>query len=271
MKLLRLILVFIIIQSAAAQESGDSSLQLESTKQVYLAAIKDARAEVIAVLDKKILAAQRTGVLETVNLLTTEKKEFTKNGTTPSSVNMRTFHRKTSIALRTLKREFEATIKKTVQQGRLAEAKRLKDELKTFEDSPLNRSNWGIAEYKLKSGAGEWQPFANNVRAFPNKTYVWSDISPAWPVKQFAPVAAGSKTPIEIDVTSPGWVFIAAYEGDTSQVEKFLKPNAWQLTPYVFSYNSRGKQLMHIYRKQLVVGKYDIPRLNYAIPVLLKP
>lgn len=271
MKLLLLFFVFLFLQTASAQEADVISSQVETARQVYLAKIDDARVEVIAVLDKKIRDAQQSGVLETVERLTTEKEEFTKDGTTPSSIKMRTFNRKVSTALLTLKREFKVVIKRLVQQGKIEEAKHLRDELKTFEDSPLNRSNWGIADYKIQSGAGAWQPFSNRVRAFTNRVYVWNDISPSWPLKQFAPVAGGKQVPIQIDVSSPGWVFIAFSTGDKASVATYLTDHSWQPTPYTFSYNAHGKTTMRIFRKQLSVGEYAIPRINFSGPVLLKP
>lgn len=271
MNLLRFALVFFVLQSASAQEPDAISSEMESTRQVFLAEVDDARAEVISELDKKIRSAQSTSNLEAVKRLTTEKQEFMKNGTTPPSVNMRAFRRRLSGALRTLKSKFEDAIKKAGQLGRIEEAKSLRAELKKFEDSPLSRLSWGIADYKVESGTGDWQPFTNRALAFTNRTYVWNDISPSWPLKQFAPIVAHRQTPIKIAVTSPGWVYIAFFQGDKAQVTTYLTPNSWQRTHYVFSYNSGGKKLMHIFRKQLPVGKYVIPRVNKSVPVLLKP
>ncbi|WP_298865738.1 hypothetical protein [uncultured Gimesia sp.] len=272
MNLLRITFVFFVLHSASAQEPDVTSSKMESTRQVFLAEVDDARLKVIAQLDNKIRNAQRTGVLETIERFTTEKEEFTNNGTNPSSVNMRVFQRKVSLALLALKRDFEDAIKKSVKQGKIEEAQSLRDELKTFEDSPLSRSNWGFAEYKVESGAGAWRPFTNGARAYTNRSYVWNKISPEWPLKQFAPLSVGRKqTQIKITVTSPGWVFIALSQGDQAQVSAYLTRHSWQPTPYAFSYISNGKTSMRIFRKQLLVGEHVILRYNFSGPVLLKP
>ncbi|MCA9015786.1 MAG: hypothetical protein KDA77_10685 [Planctomycetaceae bacterium] len=271
MKLLRLSFMFLLLQSASAQNADIDSSKIESTRQAFFAAVDDARTEVIEEFDKKIRNARSAGDLETVESLTTEKQEFTKRGTTPLSVNMLAFRRKLSSALRTLKHNFEEAIKKAGQQGKIDEATRLRDELQSFEESPLNSTSWGSADYKIQSGAGDFQPFTNRARAYTNRIYVWNDISPTWPLKQFAPVTGGKRVPIQIAVTSPGWVFIAFSQGDPTQVETYLKHHSWQPTAYAFSYSAAGKTQMRIFRKHLPVGEHVIPWFNFSGPVLIKP
>lgn len=194
-----------------------------------------------------------------------------EEGTTPSSVDMRMFRRKISNALRTMKREFEQAIDNAGKQGEIEEAKRLRDELQTLEEAPYKCASWAFADYEIQSGAEAFQPFINFARAYTNRGYVWKDVSPSWPLKQFAPVAGGSGVPIQITVTSPGWVFIAFSQGDKELVAAYITSHLWQPTPHVFSYNTVGKTQMRIFRKHLPAGEYVIPWFNFSGPVLIKP
>ena len=271
MKLYLLSLILLIQQASLADEADPVGIRVESARQKFFAAVNDAREEVVVILDKKLNAAKRAGVIAPVEALTKEKQNFTEQGVTPSSVNTRTFRRRISIAVRSLKKEFETGIKSYVQEGKLEDAKRLREELKSFEESPLIRSSWGVAKYTVVSGAGTFVPFADRVKAFPNRNYVWGDVSPAWPLKQFAPVSGGGRDPIQITVKSPGWVFIAIGNEEPERVSVYLKQFSWQSTPYAFSYSVRGKTPMHIYRKQISKGDHVLPRVNFAGPVLLAP
>lgn len=271
MKPYAFLLMLAMAATSFADEADVIATRLESARQEFFAAIDVARAEVITALEAELQQARNDGSLEPVEALTKEKKAFTKQGIFPTSVSTRTFQRKVAIALRPLKKEFDAGIRVYVQQGKIEDAKRLREELKSFEDSPLNRSNWGVAEYTIGSGAGAFKPFTNRARAFPNRTYVWGDVSPSWPIKRFAPVGGGRSQPIKISIKSPGWVFMAVSNEESKKVNAYIEQHSWQLTPYAFSYNARGKTPMVIFRKQLSNGDHTLPRVGFAGPVLLAP
>ncbi|QDU48076.1 hypothetical protein [Gimesia panareensis] len=274
MNLLRLTFVLPFLLATpfvSAQETDAEPPQMEVTRQAYYAAIDDARAEVFAALDKKMQAARRAGDLKSLERITAEKNRFIKKGTFPASINETTLNHKISLALLKLKNEFKDAIKEAVKQGNRETAARLRKELKSFEDAPWQRSSWGFADYKVLSGAEDWQPFANKARAYTNRGYVWIDIPPACPLKQFTPVVGGKNTPLQIHVTSPGWVFIAFSQGNQDQVQAYLARHAWQPTPYTFAYNADGGTSMRIFRKQLTAGEYEIPRINFSGPFLVKP
>lgn len=260
-----------MLSPALADDITETDNHLESARQTFFSKVDDARGEVISGLDKKIETAKRSGDLDMVVSLTEERQAFVKQGSFPASINSRTFEREVAAALRSLTRQFDAAIRVYVQAGRIDEAKQLREELQSFKDSPLNRVNWGVAEYTIVSGAGSFKPFANGERAFPNRSYVWRDVSPTWPVKQFAPVPGGKTASINISITSPGWVLIAISNEDPKTVEAYLSKNSWQPTGFSFSYNARGKTPMAIYRKQLPKGDHAFPRLNFSGPVLLSP
>ncbi|MEQ8633555.1 hypothetical protein [Gimesia maris] len=263
--------LLLMVPFASSQKADAELAQAEVARQAYFAAIDDARAEVAADLEKQIQTAQSTGDAKLIQQLTAGKKEFIQKGTVPSSINEVALNHKFSLALLSLKRGFTDVIKEFVKEGKLEEAARLREELKTFEQAPLKLCIWGYADYKIQSGAGDWQPFANKVRAFTNRGYVWTDISPSCPFKQFTRITGGKKTAIQIKVSSPGWVFIAFSRGDKDDVDTYLAEQAWQPTPYTFAYNAGGGTTMQIFRKQLTVGEHEIPWFNFSGPILLKP
>lgn len=271
MKPLLLLLTLLVAPAAFGDEVDAVVTGLESARQTFFADVDDARAEVIATIDSELKRAQREGDLESFDTLTVHKHAFVKQGIIPPSVNTRAFECKLATGLRPLKKAFDAGIRTYVQQGKIEDAKRLREELKAFEDSPLNRSNWGVAEYTIASGASDLKPFVNRARAFTNRGYVWGDISTAWPLKRFAAVAGGKSVPIRISVTSPGWAFIAISNEEPQKVRDYVAKHSWQSTAYAFSYNARGKTPMVIYRKQLVKGDHVLPRVNFAGPILLSP
>ena len=274
MNLLRLTFVLPFLLATpfvSAQKTDSEPAQVEVARQACFAAMDDVRAEVITELDKKIQAARRAGDLKSIERITAEKNRFIKQGTIPASINETALNHKISLALLALKNEFNDAIKESVKQGNRETAKRLREELKSFEAAPWQRSTWGFADYKVLSGAEDWQPFANKARAYTNRGYVWTEIPPACPLKQFTPVAGGNNTPLQIQVTSPGWVFIAFSQGNQDQVQAYLAQHAWQPTPYTFAYNADGGTSMRIFRKQLTAGEYEIPRINFSGPFLVQP
>jgi len=271
MRLILLLLVHVLSQASTGATPDAVATRLESARQTFYAAVDDARSELVATIDAKLEQAQRVGALEPVEELTQQKDAFAKQDVLPTSVSTRSFQRKVTVALQTLKKEFESGIRSFVQLGMIEDAKRVREELKSFEESPINRGNWGVAKYSITSGAGEFKQFANRVRAYPNRKYVWEDISPNWPIKRFAPVPGGKTEPIRLTVTSPGWVLVAISNEEPEKVRGYLEEHSWQATAYAFSYNAKGKTPMAIYRKQLPKGEHVIPRANFSGPVLLVP
>ncbi|MEM9345195.1 MAG: hypothetical protein AAGB26_01130 [Planctomycetota bacterium] len=134
------------------------------------------------------------------------------------------------------------------------------------------RSEWEKnAEVESVTGASSFLRFANQVKAYNNRNYVFIDIPEDLPLGRFAQIAGGGEDPLTIKVAKGGWLYIAVrdkkHPGNVAPA--YLKKEEWEATDWTFAYSDPNKTRLRIYRKHVASGTLKIPRLNWPGPFVL--
>jgi hypothetical protein len=127
------------------------------------------------------------------------------------------------------------------------------------------------ADVTITGGIIEIRPLKNDEKAFLYFTYTWGDVPNTIPMSKFGFIDNRGNLSINFKIAAPGWVYIAICEEVSREKLYTLINDKWEETGFNFTYNATRKTSMHVYRKQLPIGDFQLERFHWSSPVVLLP
>ena len=264
-----LVLLLLVSQSAATPEDVVAN---------YEEAVIEAGDELVKELQRRREAARVAVELKQFEEITQQIYAFQDQATIPDSPAAKPYERRVERAAKVLERDYLQLAAAASRDGDVEAATQLKRQLESFQQSGQLPPGTLKARQKFRESLAEFETGGRKIgtltedeQAFSNRGYTWTNVKSTLPLMHHLVVAGGDRSPITLQVTKPGWVYVAISEENREETLLRLQRDGWTPLAGGFAYSTRPPTPMAIDRKRFETGPATIERLNWSGPIPLLP